>query len=493
MSFISALPGGNIIDRILEYRMNRLCPNQVPDPGTLMTAYRRGALSEERFRNLMKSLGYSDDAINAMLEASKPLPTVTDLMRANARGVISDQEYINGMKKLGYTEDEARKMLEASKSPLSPDEALLLYRDGTITKEEYEQALRANGFTDDRIRQYEEAHKYRPSPQDLVTFAVREALDPETAQRLGLYQDIPPEFLEEAKKLGMDEETAKMYWASHWKLPGVEQVLDMYHRGILGEGEEGKENLRNFLKAADYSPYWRDKIEALSYNPYTRVDASRMYLDGQITEEELYKNYRDLGYDDEKARTMVEYWKKQKAEQEAKEAEKAAKKAASAKSASGASSRAQKDRDISLSLIRSAYYYHEVSRDEAKRLIMNINFEEWEAELTLTVWDAELKKKDMEDEIKLLEESYSRGLITEDELRSGLNQLGLKAAAIDIIVVKNSAKRNAVKNLPSLADLKRWAKKKIITKDEFINWMQRLNYTEELAYLYYAEVFGMGE
>ena len=494
-SLLALIPGvGPAIDRAGEAHVNRLCPNLIPDPASIVDAYRKGTLTDEQMRRGLRSLGYGDTAIDAMLSASKPELSPADLTKAMQRGVIGHEDYLQGMEKLGYTPEEADAIGAAAESVVGPDEALKLKRLGKIDQDEYERILKQNGFSHERMSAWEAANQFQPGPQDLVRFAVREALSPDEAEKLGLYQEIPPAFLEEAKKLGLTEEDAKRYWASHWELPGANQVFDMYHRGLLGEGEEADKAMDDYLKVADYSPAWREKMRGISYNPYTRIDGSRMFLEDEITEDELFKNYKDLGYDDEKAQNLVNYYKQKKAEAAAAEAEKAAKKAQqkakAGSSGAGKSGQAAKDRDLSISLIKSAYYYSEITRNETEGLLESLNFEPWEAELTLAVWDAELEKKDRQDEQKNLELQYQRGLINESELRTELNKLDLKATAIDTIVLKNTAQKKATKVLPTLADLKRWVKKKLISEDEFINWLLRMNYSEELARLYYLEQFG---
>lgn len=478
------------VGRLATNKANEACPNQLPDPASLVEAYRRDALSEQQMRLGMTKLGYSDQAIDAMLEASRPIPSSAQLTQAMQKGVINHESYLNGMAKLGYTADDADTIGAAAESVMGPDEALKLLRLGKIDQEDYERTLKKNGFSLERMGQWQDANQYQPGAQDLVRFAVREALSPEEAAALGLYEEIPAAFLEEAKKIGLTEEDAKRYWASHWELPSANQVFEMYHRGELGEGDEAEQAMKDYLKVADYSPAWRDKLIAIAYNPYTRVDGSRMYLDDTITEDELYKNYRDIGYDDEKARNLVEFYKKKKAEALAAEEAKTAKKTTEAKGTTG---QVEKDRDLSIGLIKSAYYYHELTRVEAVDLLGSLNFEPWESELTVTIWDDELEKKDKLDEQKNYELQYQRGLIDESELRAELNKLGLKAAATDTIVLKNSAQKKAAKVLPSLADLKRWVKKKLISEDEFIDWLVRMNYSPELARMYYLEQFGTAE
>lgn len=493
--FLGGMIMGGVIpfSNIMNYAANQICPNTLPDPNTLITAYTRGALTQEELRNGLRKLGFNDKAIDAMLAATAPMLSPGALTEAYQRGIINKDEFYNGMRKLGYNDQQIKALYDASLRIPTPDEALKLYRTGKIDKETYEKYLRANGLSEDTIKQWEAINAYVPTPDDLVRFAVRETLDPVAAEKLGLYQDIPSEYLEEAKKLGMDEETAKRYWAAHWQLPGPGQVMDMYRMGLFGDPDspEAKETVDAYLKAADYSPYWRDKLRNLIWSPYTRVDAGRMYLNDIISEDELYENFRKLGYDDEHARNMVEFYKKQKQEAEEKEQEKKQKAAASkAKAATTPRGQTAKDKDVSLSLIKKAYYYGELTRDEAKGLVSRLDYDPWECELIVTLWDDELEIKDKEDQIEYLSLAYKKGVINEDEYFRELASLGLTATAINILKLKNSMQRKIEEKLPSKADLQRWLKKGFIDPNIFMYYMQQLNYPNELIYLYYRDVTG---
>jgi len=76
----------------------------------------------------------------------------------------------------------------------------------------------------------------------------------------------------------------------------------MLHRGIIDENE-----LKLLLRALDVLPYWRERLIKLSYVPYTRVDIRRMYQLGILNYDEVVRAYKDLGYDDEKARNLADF------------------------------------------------------------------------------------------------------------------------------------------------------------------------------------------
>jgi len=193
---------------------------------------------------------------------------------------------------------------------------------------EGEEALREElhkwGYNDEKIDTTIAAAKYFPTPDDLIRMAVREAWTPEIAEKFGQYQDFPKKFAEMAKKVGMDEEVAKWYWAAHWTLPSASQgyemlwrlspdMVDFFRKRYESMGLDPDklkfdlDTLRLLLRALDVMPFWRDKLIAISYAPITRVDIRRFEDLGLMSPEELEKRYRELGYSPEDARKLVTF------------------------------------------------------------------------------------------------------------------------------------------------------------------------------------------
>jgi len=149
-----------------------------------------------------------------------------------------------------------------------------------------------------------------PGPADLIRFVVREIFIPEEFERLK--HPLPgPEYFEYMQRHGYNRFWAEAFWAAHWVRPTIEQLNAMLWRRIEIEG--GKrfdyETWEREVRLNDYVPYAIPWLEQIIYRPYTRVDARRMWDARTITEEELYENYRWLGYDDEHARGMVVWTK----------------------------------------------------------------------------------------------------------------------------------------------------------------------------------------
>jgi hypothetical protein len=98
-----------------------------------------------------------------------------------------------------------------------------------------------------------------PSVTDLVHMAVREVFNPGLRAALDLDAEFPAAFGEHAEKIGLSDTWAKNYWADHWQLPSYTQLAQMLFRTDLGAT-----GFTNALKALDYAPTWRAKLEEIA-------------------------------------------------------------------------------------------------------------------------------------------------------------------------------------------------------------------------------------
>ncbi|GAG96040.1 unnamed protein product, partial [marine sediment metagenome] len=211
--------------------------------------------------------------------------------------------------KHGYNNERIDTLIKTSKSIPSPDEYKNLFLRGEITDEELHAGYKKYGFTDTEITHLKTLFYPIPNYPDLVRMAVREAFYPDYVEEYGLLNELPAQFLEYAGKQGLSEEWAKHFWASHWELPSILQGFEMLHRNVITP-----EQLDKLFMAVDIMSWWRDKLEAISYNPLTRVDVRRVFKMGIIDREEVLRTYLDLGYNEEKAEWLTKFTEMQNTE-----------------------------------------------------------------------------------------------------------------------------------------------------------------------------------
>ncbi|GAH87738.1 unnamed protein product, partial [marine sediment metagenome] len=178
------------------------------------------------------------------------------------------------------------------------------YRTGQDI-EKLDDKLQILGYTDEDIEKLKTVAKFIPNAQDVIRFGVREVYSP------ALWGSPPPteEFdgvwnlaQKDVEAIGMNEEAFKKYWIAHWILPSVMQGFEMRHRDIIKDAD-----LDRLFKMLDILPEWREPLKKISYVPFTRVDVRRMHKIGTLSDEDIKRAYKDIGYDEEKATKMMEF------------------------------------------------------------------------------------------------------------------------------------------------------------------------------------------
>ena len=213
---------------------------------------------ENEIKKYLGWLGLSEEQQGVLKETIRPLLDVMSLTQLKWRDDISSNEFMDGLSKLGYSLKDQEK----------------LYKLIEII----------------------------PPVNDLVRFAVREAFTPEIISKYNLGSDFPEEFAKEAAKSGLSKDWALRYWYSHWELPPINLGFEMMHRGVIDTHD-----MDLLLRTKDVMPFWRDKITAVAYRPYSRVDVRRMFAAGVLSEDDVKRSYLDLGYDDNKASKMTAF------------------------------------------------------------------------------------------------------------------------------------------------------------------------------------------
>lgn len=256
-----------------------------------------------------------------------------------------------------------------------------------------------------------------PGPTDLVHMAVREVFDPEARQRLTLDLDFPEPFAQYAALLGITREWAENHWAAHWDLPSPSQGYEMLHRGLITE-----QDLANLLKALDYAPVWRDKLQAISYSPITRVDLRRLYKLKILTEDDVFTGYKALGYDEQRARWLTDFTKNYYTPEDESEVDEFTK--------------------ASAAQIRLAYRRHVITRDEAVDKLMELGYSEDTADFLLALDDVQLALNPTTDSgipvrdltVSIIRTAYAEKLWTRERAQEELELLGYLAWEADLLL-----------------------------------------------------------
>jgi len=463
------------IQRAVNYRLNALNPNAIPDVQTLIDLWWRGVIDSNEYHELMRKYGYDDEWASKLLEVGRQYISVSEMLELYRRGEIEKKDFIKYLHNHGIREEDASQILKLAERLLGAGDLVeLLYRK-KIDEETYYNEMKKLGITREKADYIRELYKFIPSPTDFIRFAVRDVFNEAIVKKYGYDEEFPEGIVPFAEMRGMDRQTLLWYWRAHWELPSPTAAFEMIHRlnpevlntptstggkmidkyGKMGLDtsnlETTIEDVRTLLKIADYPKYWRDRLAALAFQPLTRVDLRRIYELGLINEVELKARLMELGYSSEDADLMVEFYKAYKLSQE---------------------------KDFNKSEILKLYKLRAIKREEALQMLQNLGYSIEEADYLLQLEDYKYYQEWIEERVKTLEIRYMRGLIDLQQLHDELNSLGLPAEEVAVYLEEAQRKKLQAEKMPSKEDLINMFKSGVLSVEEFKMYMQRLGYSE---------------
>jgi len=330
-----------------------------------------------------------------------------------------------------------------------------------IDEGKVDDTLLREGFDEEEIKAIKEAMLYYPSPTDFIRFATRDVFREDIVKEYGYdseWDKIEKGIKEYVEKAGINLDVLKWYWRAHWVLPSPQMAYEMLHRGIITQ-----DDIRELLRISDYAPNWIEKLIAISYSPITRVDLRRLYQIGVIDEDRLLKGYKDLGYSEEDAKLMMEWTKLEYA---------------------------QKDKNLTKTEILRNYRIGQCTREEAKNMLMDLGYDDTEADWILLYEDYKLSVEEIEAEAETIVYELSEGNISYEEAISKLGELNMPERVK--LRYLNKAKREVRKTTkrPSTDDLKRWFNMGIIDEKTFKEEMSKNKWNMKYIDNFIKEVKG---
>ena len=384
------------------------------------------------------------------------LPPLENLVEMLYKGAIDSGTYAQLSKEIGFDGIISRGVYDSAKQLLDAGDYITLWRRGKLSESDLTKRLKMLHLDDKTITEAQKVSEYFPPAPDLIRFAVREVYTPATVAKFGQKEDLPAQFLEEAKKIGIQEDQATNYWASHWELPSPLQGFEMLHRGVVDE-----ETLSMLLKALDVMPFWRDKLVQIAYKPFTRVDVRRMHAMGILDEDGTYTAYKDLGFDEDKAEAMLSFTK-----------------AYNADTSTG----------LSRANVSKAYKLDLITDVELKTYLEGFGYEPDVVDFWVSMIEYEKTIQVIQAEKSELFKQYSVGAITKDTLRAELGYRDLPSSFIDSAIREVEKTPTLKLKMPSRTDLEAWLKRNIIDEGYYAGQMRELGYRQFDVENYLTEI-----
>lgn len=400
------------------------------------------------------------------------IATTSDLVSMRLKRILAPTQYYDKMAQAGYDNNTAEAIYQTAWQRLTAYDYVALWRRGLIDESTFIQRLSEIGFVGDAVDELRNATLYYPTASDVVTFAVREVYKPDIVAKYGQDQEIDPQYIEAAKQAGLSESFARSYWAAHWQLPSASQGYQMLHYGVLAE-----DDLRKLLATLDYMPYWRDKLEAISYNPISRVDIRRIFQAGLCDRDKVKQTYLKEGYTPDDAE-LVTKWVEQTY------GPKPADNVAGTDFVLGA------DKQIypSAALLIDSYKRGLIGEGDLKTGLMQLQY----ANETITLI-VERVRQDMQQELIDLEanaitDKYRNGAIDLAEHKLELTKIGVASDQIETTIAREMAQAAHRVKMPTKSDYDKWAKLGLIDETTYTANLRILGYRDSDIALYAAEL-----
>jgi len=447
---------GNAFLELGKQEANQYLKPIIADITSLIIAWRKGVIDDEILKGYLYKLGYDDQQIEILLNSVKRNLEVGEILEAYRRHILIEEEAESKLAELGLTEFEIETLLNLTKTLLNPTDLIRLWLRDEISESELEEELSKHGYDRADIEKIKSLAFYIPSVSDLIELVVKEAFDDEKIKRLGLDANVD-RIVEEvgkyAKAQGLSEEWLKRYWYAHWRLPSVEQGINMFFRGLITYDE-----LKDLITALDYPPFWVNKLLGLAQAIPTRVDLRRFIENGLADFDYVVEQYKKQGYSEDDAIRLAKlaYF-----------------------------TVTQDERNKLRNTIISGFKAGWISEDEAKDMLKDIFIPDNVIDLLIQNAKLEIHKEQIEAEIKAIHNNFIKGIIDDSEMFKQLIELGLNTAEAEFYRYTWIKEKQAKQKTISKYDLEQMVKYGIINKDIFIEKMMRLGYSRDDADLIY--------
>jgi hypothetical protein len=372
-------------------------------------------------------------------------------------GFLSPGDSTRIRKKLaetGYSEEDQNIMFAAALNMIDVGTLRELYLRGEIADIDLFQRMRQIGYTDDKTQAIMKTWAALPTVSDLVHMVDREAFDESVVAYYHYMEDANLLPYDEFAKQGLSQFWVNKIWAAHWNTPSIQQGYEMLHRRVISQKE-----LNDLFKTVEIPSFWREKLTAISYTPYTRVDARRMYGLGVLTEQQLYESFLDIGYDHEHALKMTEFTIKYEQDE---------------------------DRQLTKDQVLSFYKAYLLSREQTTELLTEIGYTPDRADFFITFSDYLREEEYVETVIDNTGELYVSGVIGYDQASSDLSKLNLPSKRVSTLFSTWNIKIYKNRKLPSKTDLDKFLKANVINFDTYAEELEKLGYPERYVNMYVA-------
>lgn len=485
MPMRAILAGSEPLSTELKHLANAEHPLQLLDASTyIMYMFKNPTNTEFVYKQLHK-LGLDDNNISILTSAATPILQAQQVISAQLRGLIDENTRDRILGNSGY-DNESKEILT-------------------------------------------QLSQVVPPINDLISMMAHDVFSPLDRAKYRLDENYPIALTELAAKQGLSEYWARNYWAGHWQYPSPTAVFEMLHRRNSEPELKGftSADVDEFLRLADYSPEWRAKLRAISFQPLGRIDIRRIYKAGGKDDNWLKFHYEADGYNDRDVADLIKWTKDTQLPEDESELTKIENKLqgvvenryiAGAMNSTEATNilKYLNKSDLFIQkaiplwdLIRSLSGLHNETQDlsikiknatiaaktkgnisniQAKRVLVSTGMSEQQAELNLHYADLQyavaLKTKAQD----TYQSQYAVHNIDETEFRAGLAGYEFSSAEIDRAFLEAQLMRTNKTKKPTEKQLETWYKDGVLDDEQLQEELAGLGLSQKYVQLIYSDI-----
>lgn len=453
----------------------------------------------ERKTGVPLSYLYTSDLYLYQYSNPQYLPNQIRVDGAFLAGQIDENAWLCWTRANGNLPEPSRRIMLADQAKPNLMELILLYRRGHLKLEDLPKRARELGVIEPAyIPEWLAITKQLPTMTDLVRFMVRDSADDTVAKKYDYDKDFEKKYTPQirawAQGLGLDDTFFRYEWRSHWVVPSDTRLEEMFHRlrpdrpevlawDALAEASGEQEaihqlgprpqvvtidDVREALEINDVAPRWVDPQIAIGYTPINRTDAVRAYQIGAFDEKRLYHAFRDVGYSDADAQTLVRYHAQDKARK-----------------------RANVTGTWSMRKIVRYYKGSYLTRDQAAELMRPLTASAQEVERTLFAAEQEVAAETRAEAIKGTRRGFMSGEYSVEQARAMLAKFGADKGISENLITRWAIERDSRFKKLSATQAVKMLQLGLIGAEELRRRLRNLGYTIRDADLILAKALAI--
>lgn len=277
--------------QVVEYLIAYSCPQELPREDDTVEAYKYNILSENVAKCILQAHGVQWDTA---------LPGI--IARGDKPGWKEALQYVRRFQGSGDDEDATLRNLGVLDS--SYRDVLRTVYDELPTVSDHMEWLRKNVFDSSYVRDFRLLDGFG-SAQDLSGAGWTGYVDGSGKPDADKFWQ---RFGADLNAQGMLSKYAALHYAAHWVNPSFAQQFAMVQRLRAGRVSPAlqfsRADLLRTMQEMDVSPYFRERLEAVSHPVPNLTLCLQMYQYGTIDGFELVEKLQDLGYSEADAKAI---------------------------------------------------------------------------------------------------------------------------------------------------------------------------------------------